>query len=137
MRGAVRTLVAVAGLMTTACSGFEPDGAEPIAASAQFHAWWSATEACAGLTGDLGRVEFAIVPGQAFACPTGWCVGRWEPGHRIYLAGDYVGNELVVRHEMLHELLGQSGHPPAYFEQRCRLTWETWPGGTGVTVDVG
>jgi len=32
----------------------------------------------------------------------------------------------VVRHEMLHALLREPGHPDVYFTERCRLTWATW-----------
>jgi hypothetical protein len=35
---------------------------------------------------------------------------------------------MVIRHEMLHSLIGQSGHPAEYFVERCGLTWETWSG---------
>ena len=30
-----------------------------------------------------------------------------------------VENPLVVRHEMLHELLGRGDHPAEYFQRRC------------------
>jgi hypothetical protein len=56
-------------------------------------------------------------------------VGVWShssAGVRIVVAGDYVASELVIRHEMLHALLDQEGHPPEYFESRCHLTWESW-----------
>ena len=44
----------------------------------------------------------------------------------IIIAGNYVNHEMVVRHEMLHSLIGERGHPTEFFEQRCQLTWETW-----------
>jgi hypothetical protein len=33
---------------------------------------------------------------------------------------------MVVRHEMLHELMRRSGHPNPPFGHGCPLTWETW-----------
>ena len=39
--------------------------------------------------------------------------------HVAVLAGEQVGNGMVVRHEMLHELLGRGDHPAAYFQVRC------------------
>ncbi len=35
---------------------------------------------------------------------------------------------MVVRHEMLHELLQRGGHPTPPFGSGCPLTWATWPG---------
>jgi hypothetical protein len=33
---------------------------------------------------------------------------------------------MVVRHEMLHDLMRRSGHPDPPFGNGCPLTWETW-----------
>lgn len=44
----------------------------------------------------------------------------------IVLAGAFQDHEMVVRHEMLHALIGAAGHPQGMFEGACRLTWETW-----------
>jgi hypothetical protein len=38
-------------------------------------------------------------------------------------------DEMVVRHEMLHDLLGRPGHPDPPFGSGCPLTWATWNGG--------
>jgi hypothetical protein len=35
---------------------------------------------------------------------------------------------MVVRHEMLHDLLGRAGHPDPPFGSPCTLTWATWQG---------
>ena len=121
---AVLVLVTVSG----AGCAFEPAGAEPLAAPPVYKEWWAKTQACSGLSGDFDRVRFETVPGDEFACPTGTCVGRWESNHHIYLAQDWSLNEMVVRHEMLHELLGKAGHPDPPFGHGCPLTWATWPG---------
>jgi hypothetical protein len=47
----------------------------------------------------------------------------------IVIAGNYLQHEMVVRHEMLHSLIGSHGHPDQFFGTRCRLTWETWAAG--------
>jgi hypothetical protein len=39
-------------------------------------------------------------------------------------------DEMVVRHEMLHDLIGRPGHPAPPFGQGCPLTWETWNSGS-------
>ena len=109
------------------CS-FEPEGAIPLAAPPVYREWWARTEACSGLTADFDAIEWSIVPGSKFPCPNGTCVGRWEPGHRIYVAETWQHHEMVVRHEMLHDLLRRSGHPNPPFGRGCPLTWATWNG---------
>jgi hypothetical protein len=115
------------GLFVAGC-GFEPTGAIPMTAPPVYREWWAKTEACSGLSGDFDLIRFATVPGPEFECPSGTCVGRWEPGHHIYLAEAWSHHEMVVRHEMLHELLRGSGHPDPPFGHGCPLTWATWPG---------
>ncbi|MBL8987014.1 MAG: hypothetical protein JNJ80_12140 [Gemmatimonadetes bacterium] len=104
---------------------FAPEGAIPIEPPPRYRDWWAATEVCSGRRGDFARIEWAIVPGRGFACPTGTCVGRWE-GDRIYLAEAFRDHELVVRHEILHALLDRPGHPDPPFGRGCPLTWSTW-----------
>ena len=90
-------------------------------------------EACSGRTGNLATVQFYVVPGvETFETRDGPQVGVWigeGASHRIVIAGNYQGNEMVVRHELLHTLLRQTGHPEEYFVNRCRLTWESWNSG--------
>jgi hypothetical protein len=91
-----------------------------------YREWWAATEACSGLSGSFDRVEWMVVPGESFQCASGQCVGHWDPDHRIFLASEWTGHEMVVRHEMLHELMRRSGHPNPPFGTGCPLTWDTW-----------
>lgn len=110
-----------------------PEGAVPVAAPAVYREWYQRTEACSGRTGNLDAVQFYVVPGvETFETRDGPQVGVWigEGGsHRIVIAGNYQGHEMVVRHELLHTLLRQTGHPEEYFVSRCRLTWESWNSG--------
>jgi hypothetical protein len=117
-------LVALATLL--AACGFDPAGSQPWEPPAAYQQWWAETEACSGLSGNFDRIEWMIVPGESFPCPSGDCVGHWDPGHKIFLASDWTGHEMVVRHEMLHELMRRSGHPNPPFGHGCPLTWETW-----------
>jgi hypothetical protein len=98
-----------------------PPGAQTFVPPAEYADWWNATEQCAGRTGDMSRVRWFDVPGRtSFAYLDGQYDGYWwDQVHWIILAGDKVENGLVVRHEMLHELLGRGDHPAAYFQQRC------------------
>jgi hypothetical protein len=120
----------ILGLATAGC-GFDPVGEAPMDPPAVYREWWAKTEACSGLSGDFDRVEWLVVPGSSFECSSGQCAGHWERGHRIYIAGDWTGHEMVVRHEILHELLERSGHPNPPFGTGCPLTWETWRASQG------
>jgi hypothetical protein len=95
---------------------------------ADYRVWFEKTQACSGLTGNFDRIKWYIVDGQDFDCPSGKCVGRWNDDHTIYIARAYSGNEMVVRHEILHDLIGHPGHPDPPFGNPCPLTWETWHG---------
>lgn len=128
-------------IATTACatepSSPEIPGAEVVSAPAEYRTWWSATEQCSGLSGNYTKLEFYQVPGvSTFSSPVGTVVGLWNRSgiaNRITIAGNYLDNELVVRHEMLHALLKQNGHPAEYFVNRCALTWESWAHRNGQT----
>lgn len=95
---------------------------------AVYQEWWAKTEACSGLRGEFERVRWSVVAGHSFPCASGKCAGHWEGSHDIYIAEDWTMNEMVVRHEMLHDLIGRPGHPDPPFGSPCPLTWATWHG---------
>jgi hypothetical protein len=118
-----------------------PAAAEPAFPSSQYARWWAETENCSGLRGDMTAIAWYVVPdASSFSTEIGEKVGLWSrstEGARVVLAGKFARNELVVRHEMLHALLGQTGHPPEYFTRRCHLTWDNWPdSGAAVTTEL-
>ena len=126
--------VALAAALLGGCS-YEPttdlpDGAVSFTAPTEYASWWSRTEQCSELAGSMAKVRWHVVPGVAsFPTDQGEKVGiRIKTGDRvdIVLAGDFQMHEMVVRHEMLHALLNEPGHPDLYFTERCRLTWATW-----------
>jgi hypothetical protein len=128
------SLLAFAGILVGGCT-YEPtpalpDGAVSFAAPTAYVTWWDRTSECSGISGDMARVEWYVVPDVAtFPTEQGEKVGiRVRTGDRIQivLAGQYQMHEMVVRHEMLHALLREPGHPDEYFTERCRLTWATW-----------
>jgi hypothetical protein len=48
-------------------------------------------------------------------------------GNRIYLPANALGEEWLVRHEMLHALLQRGSHPVAKFVEACHLaSLKTW-----------
>lgn len=122
---------ALVGLLLTAgACGFDPEGDIPLDPPPVYREWWTKNQACSGLQGDFDRLRFSVVPGRSFSCSSGQCAGHWRKDHHIFLAADWVMDEMVVRHEMLHDMIGLPGHPAPPFGKGCPLTWETWNGGS-------
>ena len=62
----------------------------------------------------------------------GWWMRR---GNRIYLPANALGEEWLVRHEMLHALLQRGSHPTEKFAEACHLaSLRTWRD-SSLTVD--
>jgi len=103
-------------LLLSCLDSFEPAGARPYAPPDAYHAWWAEIEACARLTGDLNAIAWYEVPGSRYACPgySRGCAGWWRPPHTIYMAQASVKERRPVQHEMLHDLLQRSDHPPVF-----------------------
>jgi hypothetical protein len=133
MRGkwALGPLLVTAGLaMAAGGCGFDPEGDVPMDPPPIYHDWWAKTEACSGLKGNFDRVTWSVIEGRSFRCASGQCAGHWDKNHHIYLASEWAMDEMVVRHEMLHDMIGMPGHPAPPFGEGCPLTWDTWDGGT-------
>jgi hypothetical protein len=91
--------------------------------------WWTLTEARAGRSGDFAAYEWYVVPGNSFSNPYWGEVDAYTDvdAHRVVLSAASQDNGGIVRHEMLHALLGREYavrdlagmHPPAYFQGRC------------------
>ena len=92
--------------------------------------WWRKTEACSGRTGDMNTVTFYAVdaPGGAIGLKGTVARGWWlRQGNRIYLPANVLGEEWLVRHEMLHALLQSGSHPTELFVEACHLaSIKTW-----------
>ena len=130
-RFAGRLLVAgVCAATMMACNGFDPEEDTPFEPPAVYREWWNKTQGCSGRKADFDRIRWSVVEGYSFPCKSGQCVGHWESNHHIWIAREWLSNEMVIRHEMLHDLLAQSGHPNPPFGADCPLTWETWKGGS-------
>lgn len=128
-----RTLVLLAALLA-GCEGateldFPALDLERFEPPSAYGEWWARTEACSGLEAPLARVRFFEVrapvsrDGTRFPCGDGRraleCSGVWQAPHDIYLAPALVRHERLVRHEMLHDLVGTPGHPPVF--EACGL----------------
>jgi hypothetical protein len=103
-----------------------------------YQEWWAKTEACSGRTGDMSQVAFYAVDAPSGAIDLGGPVahGWWvRNGNRIYLPANALGEEWLVRHEMLHALLKRGSHPSRAFVQACHLSSaQVWRDST-LTVD--
>lgn len=76
-------------------------------------------ESCSGLQGDLTGVDwfwtFGLIEINGNQYDGYW----FGSGNSIVLAESSIRDGRVVRHEMLHSLLGQGSHPHEYFVTRC------------------
>ena len=101
-----------------------PPGSRPFVPPPEYRLWWSMTEACSGLHGSFSSIDWYVVPGATDLPGThGEYQGEWfVQGNRISLASSEQFDGSLVRHEMLHALLGVDGHPRHQFLDRCAGT---------------
>lgn len=102
-----------------------PSNAVPFDPPPAYRLWWTIVESCSGVSGDLRAVRFYEEPGQATATAGSEQANAYwfSSGNRIVVGGLSEYDGPVVRHEMLHALLGAAaggnGHPHEYFVRRC------------------
>jgi hypothetical protein len=123
----LRDRVAVLLLAVSACTSptepHFPADAVALDVQPQFVLWWRMTEACSGLRGDLGAVRWYVQPGvdalHVPGDPGDYGAYWWASGNRILLTEKAVTDGWLVRHEMLHALIGRAGHSRTEFVDRC------------------
>lgn len=106
-----------------------PPGAARFAPPPAYARWWPLVEACSGRTGDLARWAWYRAPeGALRAAGYGNAAAYTDvAARRVVLNAGLEQEGGVVRHEMLHALLGResdagsvaAAHPPSYFQGRC------------------
>lgn len=98
-----------------------PEGARPFTPPAVYARWWAMVESCSRGRGDLAAVRWYVVPGAEFVAADGQRVGGYytRAAHRVVLAGDGQFAGSLVRHEMLHALRRDGGHPRGAFLGDC------------------
>ena len=114
-------------LLGTGCHDFIvlppelPPTAQPLTPLSSYTSWWRATEDCSGTAGELTRVRWFVVPeSESFVYRGSRYDGYWwNEVHWITLASAKVEQGALVRHEMLHDLLGRGDHPAEFFQRRC------------------
>lgn len=121
----MRRQIALPFLCLVACSEATapalPPGARALAPPPVYRRWWMMAESCAARTGSFDAVRWYVVAGADSILLEGQGVGGYytAAGHRIVLAEGASLSGPLVRHEMLHALLGAGGHPRAEFLGRC------------------
>lgn len=70
----------------------------------EFFVWYWMTEACSGLSGDASRVRWFSAGGIVTGSERP--VANWSKPHEITMLVGFERNQFVVRHEVLHDLLG-------------------------------
>ena len=105
-------MVGAFGLLTSCTDlGFEAEitNRQPFDPPAIYGTWWTATESCSRESGRLDRIEWYLA--TSIVSDGVLAFGAWTPPHEILIVSGYEDNEVIVRHEMLHDLLdGDSEH---------------------------
>jgi len=71
--------------------------------------WWELTEECSGHTGALPRIDWYLA--SSIVADGKLARARWSPPHDIVVVQGNETEERLIRHEMLHDLLGgDPGH---------------------------
>lgn len=107
-----------------------PDSTVAYNAPAEYEKWWKEVSDCARIRGNLSRISWwvSVTPHAdgGFRCPiVSYCAGwsNWKK-HYIYVGENRVHDERLVKHEMLHDLLGDRNisspnHHPLF--DKCKL----------------
>jgi hypothetical protein len=110
------TLFAVGTLACHDVTAPLPPGATPIEAPRPYALWWQMTEACSGRTGDFSAIHWFVVPNATtFEVRGEQYSGYWFGNNSIVIASRQLLSGQLVRHEMLHALIGR-GHSRAFLD---------------------
>lgn len=98
-----------------------PPGAKAFTPPSFYSTWWEMTKACSGRSGSLSDVKWYVVPsGVQLELDGESANAYWSAGsNQIVLSELVVDDGQVVRHEMLHALLGKQGHSRRDFLEIC------------------
>ena len=110
----------------TACEHTLVDPALPSTATIYvappvYDKWWTMAETCTGVTRPLANVTWFFIPGASlFELGNQVVSGYWSAAsNRIVLAENSRLDGAVVRHEMVHALIRESGHPRSIYLGKC------------------
>lgn len=104
-----------------------PANSQRLEITAEYRTWWGEMESCSGIQSNIDAVAFYVVAGMDRE--TG-AAGRtdWDnSGHvQIVLDSLFLHSAFVVKHEMVHALIRQKGHPDYYFRGVCGNLIDPW-----------
>ena len=115
----------IVGCFTIAACGWWSDNDFPESAvkftpPAYFQTWWQVVELCSGRSAPFSEVAWYTAPHSELVVRGEPAFGAWfADRNRIALADENRESPSLVRHEMLHAILREGDHPPAYFHERC------------------
>jgi hypothetical protein len=98
-----------------------PSNAVETAALPQYAMWWQMTESCSGVTKPFSDIRWSYIPGgDAIVADGETAYGFYFGNSSHILVGEKnLSNGPLIRHEMLHALVGGTDHPPPYFRDKC------------------
>jgi len=114
-----------------------PAGARRFTPPSIYAEWWALTEDCAARVAPFEEIAWYSVPGaKSLGTRTGRPIaGYWNAKENEIVPAEawrFTGE--VVRHEMLHAMLGVNDHPRASFLERCAGVVNC---GSGCVADAG
>ncbi len=116
MRRALLLLLAVASCRTAV----EPADRERFEPPADYRLWWDATRQCVGQPdAEFDRIRWWTATD---VLKDDLASGLWVKEHDIYLRPDKMAAEVVVRHEMIHDLLQRGDHESAFYRSCVRVS---------------
>lgn len=106
-------------LVSIACeSPLSTPSGTPFTPPPEFRSMWRSVEACGGSTGDFDSLEWYVTAGSAGARGDTAIAGSYWPDlHRIYISANFLNDQQLIRHEMLHALLGGEEHEPQFLNE--------------------
>jgi hypothetical protein len=118
-------LLPLALCATASCTAvFEPEfppNAVLVTPPPQYRVWWEVVESCSGHTRSFDAVRWYRVPlGAGLTVDGKSAGGAWFADENSIAIGDgWRTNGSLVRHEILHAILGTGSHPDEYFRGAC------------------
>ena len=97
-----------------------PEAAERFDPPAVYLRWWGMTQECAGVQRNFRDVKWYRTPAARIELNGEYVNAYWSMGSNRVVITDGARNDgSVVRHEMLHALIRQEGHPRTQFVEKC------------------
>lgn len=95
-----------------------PAGAERMDPPELYREWWAEMEKEVGRRYPMDLLSWWVVPVAPWWEPQigDYVVGEWFESNRIYIGGPWLMDEGLVKHEMLHAILQDTGHGHPLFE---------------------